>query len=338
MNLQITLARRPEALPTEADFAMVEKPIPPLGDGQFLIRSLYLSLDPYVRGWMRENPGYSAPIQIGGLMPGGAVGVVEDSRHPGFQPGDIVEGALGWQRYGIADGAGFRKIDPTIAPISTALGLLGMPGLTAYFGLTAIAQAKPGEQIFISGAAGAVGSVAGQIGKILGCHVAGSAGSDDKVRHLTTDLGFDAAFNYRRHTNYPIAIREACPRGIDVYFDNVGGSVTDAVVAQMNLHGRVAVCGQISQYNLAEPELGPRWLFQTIIKRLRIEGFLIFDFTPRMPEALSQMATWYKEGRFHYRETIAEGLEQAPAAFIGMLTGRNTGKQLVKVSELSADA
>lgn len=334
MNLQVTLAHRPEALPMESDFGVVESPAPAAGEGQFLVRTLYLSLDPYMRGWMRENPGYTAPLPLGAVMPGGVVGVVEDSRHPGFQPGDIVEGMMGWQRYGVTDGAGFRKVDPSLAPISTALGLLGMPGLTAYFGMTAIAQTKPGEQVFVSGAAGAVGSVAGQIGKILGCHVAGSAGSDDKVHHVVEDLGFDAAFNYRSREDYPAALREVCPNGIDVYFDNVGGLMTDAAVAHMNVRGRVAVCGQISQYNLKEPELGPRWLFQTIIKRLRIEGFLIFDFAPAIPEALAQMAAWYKEGRFHYRETIAEGLENAPAAFIGMLTGRNTGKQLVKVSGL----
>ncbi|MCW5963779.1 MAG: NADP-dependent oxidoreductase [Bryobacterales bacterium] len=334
MNHQVTLAHRPVALPMESDFALVESPAPEAGEGQFLVRTLYLSLDPYMRGWIRENPGYTAPMPLGAVMPGGVVGVVEDSRHPGFQPGDIVEGMLGWRRYGVTDGAGFRKVDPSLAPISTALGLLGMPGLTAYFGATAIAQTKPGEQVFVSGAAGAVGSVAGQIGKILGCYVAGSAGSDDKVRHVLEDLGFDAAFNYRGREDYPAALREVCPKGIDVYFDNVDGLMTDAAVAHMNLRGRIAVCGQISQYNLKEPELGPRWLFQTIVKRLRIEGFLIPDFAPRIPEALAQMAAWYKEGRFQYRETIADGLENAPAAFIGMLTGRNTGKQLVKVTEL----
>lgn len=334
ISLQVTLARRPEALPMESDFALVETPAPEAAEGQILIRTLYLSLDPYMRGWIREKPGYSAPMQLGDVMPGGVVGVVEDSRHPEFRPGDIVEGMLGWRQYGVTDGVGFRKVDPTLAPVSTALGLLGMPGLTAYFGVTKIAQAKQGEQLFVSGAAGAVGSVAGQIGKILGCRVAGSAGSDDKVRHVLDDLGFDAAFNYRNCPDLTEAIQGACPGGVDVYFDNVGGPVTDAVIAQMNLHGRVAVCGQISQYNLKEPELGPRWLFQTIVKRLRIEGFLVFDFAPQVPEALARMAAWYREGRFQYRETIAEGLEQAPAAFIGMLTGRNLGKQLVKVSEL----
>ncbi len=318
----------------ETDFRVVESPAPTAGLGQFLVRTLYLSLDPYMRGWMRENPGYSAPMPLGAVMPGGVVGVVEDSQHPGFQPGDIVEGMLGWQRYGVTDGAGFRKVDPSLAPISTALGLLGMPGLTAYFGMMVIAQTKPGERVFVSGAAGAVGSVAGQIGKILGCHVAGSAGSDDKVRHLLEDLGFDGAFNYRGGKDYASSLYEVCPQGIDVYFDNVGGAMTDAVVAQMNLRGRIAVCGQISQYNLKDPDLGPRWLFQTIIKRLRIEGFLIFDFAPQIPEALEQMAAWYKEGRFQYRETVAVGLENAPAAFIGMLTGHNLGKQLVRVSEL----
>ena len=333
-NLQVTLAHRPDALPMESDFQLAEQTVPAIADGQMLVRTLYLSLDPYMRGWMREDPGYTTPMKLGDVMPGGVVGLVEDSLNPAFRAGDIVEGMMGWQRYGVTDGTGFRKVDPSLAPVSTALGLLGMPGLTAYFGMTEVANTQPGERVFISGAAGAVGSVAGQIGKILGCQVVGSAGSDDKVRHVIDDLGFDSAFNYRTRQDYPEALNELCPNGVDVYFDNVGGTVTDAVVAHMNLRGRVAVCGQISQYNLSQPELGPRWLFQTIVKRLRIEGFLIFDFAPRIPEALERMAGWYREGRFRYRESVAEGLEQAPLAFIGMLTGKNTGKQLVKVSDL----
>jgi NADPH:quinone reductase len=334
VNQQITLARRPQALPSTDDFAVVQSEVPSLRDGQMLVRTLYLSVDPYMRGWMREDPGYAQPMQIGDVMPGGVVGVVEESQNPTFQQGDVVEGMLGWQRYGVTDGTGFRKVDPSLAPVSTALGLLGMPGLTAYFGLLHVAAAKPGETVFVSAAAGAVGSVVGQIAKIVGCRVAGSAGSPEKVCHLLDDLHFDAAFDYRAQSDYPAALREVAPDGIDVYFDNVGGVLTDAVVAHMRLRGRIAVCGQISQYNLAEPETGPRWLWQTIVKRLRIEGFLIFDFAPKIPDALTQMAAWYREGRFHYRETIADGLDQAPAAFIGMLCGANMGKQLVKVSDL----
>jgi NADPH:quinone reductase len=334
MNETVVLARRPQGLPSPEDFALREQPLPELEPDQMLVRTLYLSVDPYMRGWIRENPGYTKRMELGEVMPGGIVGVVEESRHPEFREGDIVEGMLGWQRYGVTDGTGFRKVDPHLAPVSTALGLLGMPGLTAYFGMLHVAATKPGETVFVSAAAGAVGSVAGQIGKILGCRVAGSAGSSAKVTHLLDDLGFDAAFDYRTTNDYPAALRDAVPDGIDVYFDNVGGALTDAVVAHMRLRGRVAVCGQISQYNLAVPETGPRWLFQTIVKRLRIEGFLIFDFAPLIPEALAQMAEWYRDGRFRYRETVADGLEQAPVAFIGMLTGANLGKQLVRVSEL----
>ncbi|MDZ7638722.1 MAG: NADP-dependent oxidoreductase [Bryobacterales bacterium] len=333
MNRQITLAARPKGIPSSTDFRLVESELPDAKQGHLLIRTLFLSVDPYMRGRMRDQASYAAPVGLGDLMPGGAVGVVEQSRHPGFAAGDIVEGMFGWQAYMLSQGEGLRKVDPALAPVSTALGVLGMTGLTAYFGMLDIAKTEAGESVYISGAAGAVGSVAGQIGKILGCHVAGSAGSEEKVQ-LLKELGFDDAFNYKSEKDYAARIRSACPQGIDVYFDNVGGTMTDAVVPQMNLRGRIAVCGQISQYNLEQPETGPRWLFHTIVKRLRIEGFLVFDFAAEIPRALEQMAVWYREDRLRAEETITDGLENAPEAFIGMLQGNNIGKQLVRVSEL----
>jgi NADPH-dependent curcumin reductase CurA len=333
LNKQITLASRPDGMPVPENFRLVESELPTPAQGQLRVRTLYLSVDPYMRGRMSDQASYAAPTQIGDVMPGGAVGVVEESRHDGFKEGDVVEGMFGWQAYAISDGSGLRKIDPSLAPISTALGVLGMPGLTAYIGMLEIAKTQPGESVLISSAAGAVGSVAGQIGKILGCHVAGSVGTEEKIASVKK-LGFDDAFNYKTESDYAARIRRACPQGIDVYFDNVGGAITDAVIPQMNLRGRIAVCGQISQYNLEKPETGPRWLFHTVIKRLRVEGFLIFDHAAEIPRALQEMAGWYREGRLRFEETVTDGLENAPEAFIGMLNGRNVGKQLVKVSDL----
>ena len=245
---------------------------------------------------------------------------------------------IGWQEYGVSRGEELRKIDPEIAPISTGIGILGMPGLTAYFGLLEVGQLHDGETVFVSGAAGAVGSVVGQIAKIKGCRVVGSAGTDEKIAYLLDELGFDAAFNYKNVTDYYAKLAELCPDGIDVYFDNVGGRVTDAVFPNLRIKGRVVICGQISQYNLQNPETGPRFLWHLITKRARIEGFLVFEFADRHPEALAQMATWVQQGKLKYRETIAEGgIENAPAAFISMLKGGNIGKQLVKIADVTED-
>jgi len=297
-----------------------------------LIRIIYLSLDPYVRGRMNQAKSYAPSLEIGAVMVGGTVGKVVQSNHSGFVKGDIVEGMLGWQEYAISDGRGLRKIDPQVAPISTALGVLGMPGLTAYFGLLEVANPKPGETIVISGAAGAVGSVAGQIAKIKGCRVVGIAGSDAKINYLVGELGFDAAFNYRSVENYYEVLNEICPDGIDAYFDNVGGTITDAAFRLLKPKARVAICGQISQYNLEEPEMGPRLLLHLLVKQARAEGFLVFQFAERYPEALRQLTQWLKEGKLKYREDIVDGIGNAPSAFIAMLQGRNMGKQLVKLA------
>ncbi len=333
-NKQITLAARPTGFPKDSDFQLVETPVPLPGENEFKVQVVYLSVDPYMRGRMNDVKSYAEPVKIGGVMVGGAVGKVVESNHPGFKVGDIVEGQFGWQQYAKSDGQGTRKIDPTLAPISTAVGVLGMPGLTAYFGLLDICKPQAGETLVVSGAAGAVGSFVGQIGKIMGCRVVGIAGTDDKIDYLVNELGFDAAFNYKTTDNYAAKLRELCPNGIDCYFDNVGGAITDAVFINLNTRARVSICGQISQYNVEKPEMGPRILLSLLlVKQAKAEGFLVFQFADRYPEGLRHMAEWIKEGRLKYSETIEEGIENAPRAFISMLHGQNTGKQLVKISQ-----
>ncbi len=335
MNRQITLASRPIGYPKESDFKLIETPIPSPEDGQVLVKTIFLSVDPYMRGRMNQARSYAANVEFNEVMVGGVIAQVAESKHSDYQVGDIVNANIGWQEYGVSGGDGLRKIDPTLAPISTGIGILGMPGLTAYFGLLEVGKLQDGETVFVSGAAGAVGSVVGQIAKIKGCRVIGSAGSDEKIAYVVDELGFDAAFNYKTVTDYHKKLSELCPDGIDVYFDNVGGSITDAVFPNLQLKGRVVICGQISQYNLENPETGPRFLWHLITKRARIEGFLVFDFADRHPVALVQMAEWLQQGKLKYRETIAEGgIESAPSAFISMLKGGNIGKQLVKIAEL----
>lgn len=333
VNRQILLAARPLGFPKDSDFKLSESPVPTPSDGQILVRSIYLSVDPYMRGRMNDVKSYAPPVPIGGVMGGGVVGRVVESKNVEFQTSDIVEGRFGWQDYAVSSGQGVRKIDPALAPISTALGILGMPGLTAYFGLLDIGKPQPGDTVVVSGAAGAVGSLAGQIAKIKGCRVVGIAGADDKVEYLTGELGFDGAFNYKTDRDYYEKLRELCPNGIDVYFDNVGGEISDAAMRLINTKARISICGQISQYNLEKPELGPRVFTMLLVKQARAEGFLVFQFLERYPEGLKQISNWIKEGKLKYKEDIEEGLENTPRAFMAMLKGRNTGKQLVKVSE-----
>ena len=332
-NRQILLAAHPIGLPRESDFRMVESPVPQPGAGEVLVRSLYLSVDPYMRGRMSGITTYAPGLEIGELMLGGAVGRVVESLDPRYRAGDIVEGMLGWQDYAVLPATYLRRIDPSAAPVTTALYVLGMPGLTAYFGLLDIGRPRAGETVVVSGAAGAVGSLAGQIARIQGCRVVGIAGSDEKIGYVTAELGFDGAFNYRTTADYEARLKELCPSGIDVYFDNVGGAVTDAVMRLINTRARVAVCGQISQYNLEQPEPGPRWFGQILVKQAKVEGFLVFQFADRYREGLLQLSQWLREGRIGYREQIAVGLENAPQAFIGMLRGENIGKQLVKIAD-----
>ncbi len=333
INRQVTLASRPVGFPMESDFKLIESPVPEPGPGEFLVRSLYLSVDPYMRPRIGGGKSYARAVEVGEVIVGGVVGQVQETRNPGFAVGAIVSGDFGWQQFALSDGGGVRKVDPTLAPISTALSVLGMTGLTAYFGLIEIGKPKRGETVVVSGAAGAVGSIAGQIAKIRGCHVVGIAGSDEKVRHVTEDLGFDSAFNYKTTPNCYRKLLTLCPKGIDVYFDNVGGETTDAAVRLINVGARMVICGQISQYNLEKPEMGPRWLWALIVKQAKAEGFLVFQFRDRFEGALRRMAQWVKEGKLKYRENIVEGIENAPRAFIGMLRGENIGKQLVKIAD-----
>lgn len=337
VNRQITLAATPVGMPKPSDFRLVESPIPHAGAGEALVKALYLSVDPYMRGRMTGKTTYAKGMQPGEVMVGGVVGEVVESNDPRIAQGDIVEGMLGWQEYAVAPAKTLRKIDPGSAPISTALYVLGMPGLTAYFGLLDICRPQPGETVVISGAAGAVGSLVGQIAKIKRCRAIGVAGSDEKIRYLTSELGFDGGFNYHETADYAAKLKELCPNGIDIYFDNVGGKITDEVLRQINTRARVAVCGQISQYNAEGPEMGPRWLSQLIIKQAKVEGFLVTQFSERYEEALKQLGTWLRDGKIKYREDVVDGLENAPAAFIGMMEGKNIGKQLVKVGAAAAD-
>lgn len=332
MNRQFLLAARPVGMPKESDFNLVESTVPEPAANQFLVRAHYLSVDPYMRGRMNDVKSYAKPVQIGEVMTGGVVGEVVASNHPDYKAGDFAVGQFGWQEYAVTDGTGVRKVDPSLAPISTSLGVLGMPGLTAYFGLLDVCDPKPGETVLVSGAAGAVGTLVGQIAKIKGCHTVGIAGTDDKIKYLTDELGFDAAFNYKTVTDYFAKLRELCPNGIDCYFDNVGGAITDAAIRLLNVHARVSVCGQISQYNLEKPEMGPRLMGLLIVTRSKIQGFLVSDYWSRFDEGLREMAGWIREGKLKYQENIVEGFENMPRAFIGMLQGENTGKQLVRVN------
>jgi NADPH-dependent curcumin reductase CurA len=332
VNRQITLATRPVGYPRESDFELVEAPVPEPRHGQVLVRTLWLSLDPYQRGRMNAAKSYAPSVEIGEPIVGGAVGRVERSETPAFAAGDIVEGWLGWQDYALADGHGLRKLDPAEAPVQTALGVLGMPGMTAYFGLLEIGRPKPGDTVVVSAAAGAVGSLVGQIAKIMGCRVVGTVGSDDKVGYITGALGFDAGINYKTENVFE-AVQRACPNGVDVYFDNVGGDVTEAVLQNLAAFARVVICGQISQYNKTEPDNAPRNLRFLLVKQARMEGFLVFGFAGRYDEGRRRLAQWIRDGTITYREDVVDGLENAPRAFIGLMNGSNFGKLLVKVAD-----
>ena len=326
---EIRLVARPMGFPGEDLFEVAETPIPDPSEGQLLVRNAYFSVDPYMRPRMNDVRSYVAPFTLGEAMTGGAVGRVEVSRNPAFAEGDWVLHALGWREWALSDGSGVRKIDTAGAPISTALGVLGMPGFTAYYGLFEIGRPEEGQTVFVSGAAGAVGSAAGQMAKIAGCRVLGSAGSDDKLAWLR-EIGFDAAFNYRERGARE-GLADAAPDGIDVYFDNVGGDHLEAAIGAMRMNGRIVACGSISRYNDAEPVAGPRNLFMVVTKRLRMQGYIISDHYDRFPEFLARAQEWVRDGRLRYRETVIDGIENAPRAFLGLLRGENVGKMLVKV-------
>ena len=325
VNRQIRLAAKPVNYPQESDFSLVESPIPEPGEGEVLLQTIWLSLDPYQRGRM-------TPAELGQVMVGGVAGRIIRSRTPAFSEGDIVEGPLGWQEYATSDGTNLRKVDLSLGPLSTALGVLGMPGMTAYFGLLNVGQPRAGDTVVVSAASGAVGQVVGQISKISGCRTVGLAGTPEKIDYIVNELGFDAGINYKTE-NLESDLGEACPLGVDVYFDNVGGVVTDAVVHHLNAGARISICGSISQYNQDEPEPGPRNLEMLLWLPARAEAFDVGQFWNSHEEARQRIAVWIKEGRIKYKEDVVEGLENAPRAFIGLMQGGNFGKLLVKVSE-----
>jgi len=327
---EIRLASRPEGEPRLENFALAEAPLPEPGDGEVLVRNSYLSVDPYMRGRMRDVRSYIPPFGVGEVLQGGAVGQVLTSNDAALEAGDWVESMLGWREHYVAKPDGLRQVDPSRAPVSTALGVLGMPGLTAYTGLHEIAKAKEGETVFVSAAAGAVGGVAGQLARIAGCRVVGSAGSQEKVDHLTEELGFHAAFDYH-DADLAQALREHCPDRIDVYFDNVGGEHLDAALGRMATFGRVALCGMVSAYNLEEPPPGPRNIAAVIVNRITVRGFIVMDHYDLMERFATEVTGHIHSGELRYRETIVEGIERMPAAFIGLLAGENIGKMLVKV-------
>jgi NADPH:quinone reductase len=331
-NKQFLLASRPAGMPTLDNFQLVDIAMPELRDGEVLLRTLYLSVDPYIRGRMTDRKSYVAPFALGEVISGGGIGQVIESRASAFQPGDIITGMLPWQPYCAVKAETLRKIDPRLAPMTIALGVLGMPGLTAYFGLLDIGQPREGETVLVSGAAGAVGTVVCQIAKIKGCRVVGIAGSEEKNEYLKRELGVDATINYKMG-EVQQSLRAACPDGVDVYFDNVGGEVSDAVMPLINQQARLIICGQISLYNLERPDTGPRVQPYLLVKSALMKGFIVTDYAARYGEGISRLAQWLQQGKLKFAENIIEGFENTPQAFLGLFTGENLGKQLVKVAD-----
>jgi NADPH-dependent curcumin reductase len=335
-NRRVLLKSRPAGEPSPSDFEVAEAPIPRPGEGEILCRTIWLSLDPYMRGRMKDVKSYATPVEIGGVMVGGTVSEVVESNHPGFKSGDFVLGYGGWQTHHVARATatpgpfGPLKLDPKAAPISTALGVLGMPGMTAYVGLLDIGRPKAGETVVVSAAAGAVGSAVGQLARIKGARAVGVAGSPEKCEYVVKELGFDACVSYRSPDLFG-ALKEACPKGIDVYFDNVGGDVLKAVMPQVNPFARIPLCGHIAQYSATELPPGPN-LGIVVGMRVKIEGFIVSDHADRLGDFLRDCTGWVRDGRLKYHEDVAEGLESAPQAFIGLLRGKNLGKQLVRVA------
>ena len=329
VSREIRLVARPRGFPDEELFEVAETSIPDPAEGQVLIRNAFFSVDPYMRPRMNDVRSYVAPFTLGEAMTGGAVGQVAATRNSRYSEGDWVLHQLGWREWALSDGAALRRLDPGAAPVSTALGVLGMPGFTAWYGLFVLGRPEPGETVLVSGAAGAVGSAAGQMAAIAGCRVIGSAGSEEKLAWLR-ELGFDAVFNYREQPPRE-ALAEHAPDGIGIYFDNVGGDHLEAAIGAARTYGRIVACGSIARYNDAEPAPGPRNMFMVVTKSLRIEGFIIADHYDRFGEFAREATEWVREGRLRYRETVVEGIENAPKAFLGLLRGENIGKMLVKV-------
>ncbi len=341
-NRKVVLARRPDGMPVEDDFRLINDPVPEPGPGELLVRAHYLSADPFQRMRLGAGSRYGKTLDIGDVIKGRLVGEVVRSNNADYQVGDFVEGMLGWQTYAISDGStaraeyapGITKVDPKIAPISAYLGILGFPGVTAYFALLEVCDPQAGETVVVTGAGGAVGSLAGQLAKIRGCRVVGIAGSDEKLNHIVDELGFDAGINYRTTPDMLAALRRDCPKGIDVHFDNVGGDIAHTIVHHLARNARVVLVGNISQNNLPEKPFRPDVTGLLMTARAMTKGFIVYDWEDRADEARSAIAGWLAEGKIRYRETISEGIDSAPAAFISMLQGGNIGKQLIRLDDL----
>jgi len=333
ISREIRLKNRPVGLPGESDFELAEVAVREVGDGELLVENIYMSVDPYMRGRMYDRKSYVPPFQLDQPLDGGCAGRVVESKNGQFQTGDFVLGMHGWREYFTSDGNGIFKVDPNIAPIQTYLGTLGMPGLTAYYGLLEIGQPREGQTVFVSAASGAVGSIVCQIAKLKGCYVVGSAGSDEKVAWLLEQAGVDAAFNYKKTDNIIAEVGKNCPNGIDVYYENVGGVHLEAALEHMNKFGRIVMCGMIDIYNATDPVAGPSNLAYIIGKQLTMQGFIVSDHFDMLMQFYADMGKWIAEGKIKWKETIIEGIENAPRAFIGLFKGDNFGKMIVKVGD-----
>jgi NADPH-dependent curcumin reductase CurA len=333
VNRQWRLVRRPRGMVKEADFTWTEDPVPDVGAGQVLVRNLYLSMDPTQRGWMARDT-YIPAMAVGDVVRSFGVGQVVGSRHDGYRPGEIVQGGVGWQDYLLTDGGGLLPIAklPKDVDIPLAMSVLGLTGVTAYFGLLEVGRPRAGETVVVSGAAGATGSVVGQIAKIQGCRVVGIAGGPDKCAWLTGEVGFDAAIDYKAD-EVVRRLAELCPEGIDLFFDNVGGEILDAALANLAMHGRVVICGAISVYNEKAPPPGPRNYLSLLTKRGRMEGFIVLDYMERASEAVAALSGWVREGKLRYEVDLQEGLEKAPATLLRLFEGKNRGKQLLRIAD-----
>ena len=329
-NRQFRLARRPTGLPVREDWNLTTEPVPAPAEGQFVVKVDYISLDPAMRGWMNEGKSYIPPVGLGEVMRAGAAGTVTESRHPGFKAGDAVSGGFGVQEYAVSDGKGVVKVDTRLAPLPVYLGTLGMPGMTAYFGLLEIGKPQAGQTVVVSGAAGAVGTVVGQIAKIKGCRVVGIAGGRDKCDWLVNELGFDAAIDYKSE-DVRKALKAAAPAGIDVYFDNVGGDILDAALANLARGARIVICGAISQYNNTTPVKGPSNYLSLLVNRASMTGMVVFDYADRYAVAAREMAGWMVEGKLKARSDVVEGFETFPETLLKLFKGENTGKLVLKV-------
>lgn len=332
MNKQVILKQRPVGLPDESTWETTQSDIPTAKDGEVVIKQHYISLDPAMRGWMNDAKSYLPPIPIGDVMRAGSVGEVIESKHADFKVGDFLSGWGGVQQYVATNGENWYKVDPKLAPLPVYIGTLGMPGLTAYFGLLEVGKVKEGETVLISGAAGAVGSIAGQIAKIKGCKVVGIAGGAEKCAYLKDELGFDGAIDYKNENIYE-ALKRECPKGVDVYFDNVGGEILDAALASLRMHGRIALCGAISQYNATEGVDGPKNYLSLLVNRGTMEGFIILDYAKDFQKAAMEMGMWMAQGKLKSKEDIREGIENFRETFLRLFSGEKMGKLVLKVMD-----